>query len=80
MQLHGTARHCRLLCLSLRALQSCATLAPSPPHSRRVMAEHRVQKAPPRTPPHKVIPPRAQELGVKSAELARRRSSWSSED
>ena len=27
-----------------------------------------------------IIPPRAQELGVKSAELARRRSSWSSED
>eukprot|EP00964_Phaeocystis_antarctica_P064143 scaffold38560_cov42-Phaeocystis_antarctica.AAC.1 len=40
MQLHGTARHCRLLCQSLRALKSCATLAPSPPHSRRVMAGH----------------------------------------
>eukprot|EP00964_Phaeocystis_antarctica_P132204 scaffold96246_cov72-Phaeocystis_antarctica.AAC.1 len=37
MQLHGTARHCRLLCQSLRALKSCATLAPSPPHSRRMM-------------------------------------------
>eukprot|EP00964_Phaeocystis_antarctica_P145870 scaffold112005_cov57-Phaeocystis_antarctica.AAC.5 len=35
MQLHGTARHCRLLCQSLRALKSCATLAPNPPHSRR---------------------------------------------
>ena len=40
MQLHGTARHCRLLCQSLRALKSCATLAPSPPHSRQVMPEH----------------------------------------
>jgi hypothetical protein len=40
MQLHGCARHCRLLCQSLRALQPCATLAPSQPHSRRVMAEH----------------------------------------
>eukprot|EP00964_Phaeocystis_antarctica_P112135 scaffold76344_cov77-Phaeocystis_antarctica.AAC.2 len=37
MQLHGTAHHCRLLCQSLRALKSCATLAPSPPHSRRRM-------------------------------------------
>ena len=37
MQLHGTARHCRLLCQSLSALKSCATLAPSPPHSRRVI-------------------------------------------
>eukprot|EP00964_Phaeocystis_antarctica_P034947 scaffold19914_cov61-Phaeocystis_antarctica.AAC.1 len=26
MQLHGTARHCQLLCQSLRALKSCATL------------------------------------------------------
>eukprot|EP00964_Phaeocystis_antarctica_P060159 scaffold35841_cov46-Phaeocystis_antarctica.AAC.7 len=41
MQLHGTARHCRLLCQqSFRALKSCATLAPSPPHSRRVMPGH----------------------------------------
>eukprot|EP00964_Phaeocystis_antarctica_P053467 scaffold31384_cov73-Phaeocystis_antarctica.AAC.1 len=40
MQLHGTARHCRLLCQSLRALKSCATLAPSPPHSRWVMPGH----------------------------------------
>ena len=40
MQLHGTARHCRLLCQSLRALKSCATLAPSPPHSRQVMPGH----------------------------------------
>eukprot|EP00964_Phaeocystis_antarctica_P021692 scaffold12060_cov60-Phaeocystis_antarctica.AAC.3 len=40
MQLHGTARHCRLLCQSLRTLKSCATLAPSPPHSRRVMPGH----------------------------------------
>ena len=40
MQLHGTARHCRLLCQSLRALKSCATLAPSPPHSRRVVPGH----------------------------------------
>eukprot|EP00964_Phaeocystis_antarctica_P127782 scaffold91492_cov72-Phaeocystis_antarctica.AAC.5 len=40
VQLHGTARHCRLLCQSLRALKSCATLAPSPPHSRRVMPGH----------------------------------------
>eukprot|EP00964_Phaeocystis_antarctica_P001535 scaffold818_cov64-Phaeocystis_antarctica.AAC.6 len=40
MQLHGTARHCRLLCQSLRALKPCATLAPSPPHSRRVVPGH----------------------------------------
>ena len=40
MQLHGTAHHCRLLCQSLRALKSCATLAPSPPHSRQVMPGH----------------------------------------
>ena len=32
MQLHGTARHCRLLCQSLRALKSCVPLAPSQPH------------------------------------------------
>ena len=31
MQLHGTACHCRLLCQSLSALKSRATLAPSPP-------------------------------------------------
>eukprot|EP00964_Phaeocystis_antarctica_P003117 scaffold1662_cov70-Phaeocystis_antarctica.AAC.1 len=29
MQLHGCARHCRLLCQSLSALKPCATLAPS---------------------------------------------------
>jgi hypothetical protein len=40
MQLHGWARHCRQLCRSLRALKSCVPLAPSQPHSRRVMAEH----------------------------------------
>jgi hypothetical protein len=40
MQLHGTARHCRQLCQSLRALEFCATLAPSPPHSRQVMPGH----------------------------------------
>ena len=40
MQLHGTARHCRLLCQSLRALKSCVPLAPSQPHSRRAMPEH----------------------------------------
>eukprot|EP00964_Phaeocystis_antarctica_P161893 scaffold135146_cov66-Phaeocystis_antarctica.AAC.2 len=40
MQLHGTARHCRLLCQSLRGLKSCATLAPSPPHGHRVMPGH----------------------------------------
>jgi len=40
MQLHGTAHHCRLLCQSLRALKSRATLAPSPPHSRQVMPGH----------------------------------------
>ena len=40
MQLHGTARHCRLLCQRLRALKSRATLTPSPPHSRRVMPGH----------------------------------------
>ena len=40
MQLHGTARHYRLLCQSLRALKPCATLAPSPPHSRQVMPGH----------------------------------------
>ena len=43
MQLHGTARGAplgRLLCQSLRALKSRATLAPSPPHSRQVMPGH----------------------------------------
>jgi hypothetical protein len=40
MQLHGCARHCRQLCQSPRALKSCVPLAPSQPHSRRVMAEH----------------------------------------
>jgi hypothetical protein len=34
MQLHSCARQ------SLRALKSCVPLAPSQPHSRRVMAEH----------------------------------------
>jgi hypothetical protein len=37
MQLHGCARHCRQLYQSLRALKSCVPLAPSQPHSRRVM-------------------------------------------
>jgi hypothetical protein len=37
----GTAvPDCRQLCQSLRALKSCVPLAPSQPHSRRVMAEH----------------------------------------
>jgi hypothetical protein len=40
MQLHGTARHCRLLCQSLRALEPCASLAPGPLHSRQVMPGH----------------------------------------
>jgi hypothetical protein len=40
MQLHGCARHCRQLCQSLRALKSCVPLAPSQPHSRRMMPEH----------------------------------------
>jgi hypothetical protein len=31
---------CRQLCQSLRALKSCLPLAPSQPHSCRVMAEH----------------------------------------
>ena len=35
MQLHGTAPHCRLLCQSLRALKSRATLAPT---ARRTVA------------------------------------------
>ena len=34
VQLHGSARHCRLLCQSLGALESCVPLAPS--HSRTV--------------------------------------------
>jgi hypothetical protein len=37
MQLHGCARHCGQLCQSLRALKPCVPLAPSQPHSRRVM-------------------------------------------
>ena len=40
MQLHGCALHYRQLCQSLRALEFCATLAPSPPHSRQVMPGH----------------------------------------
>jgi hypothetical protein len=40
MQLHGCARHCRQLCQSLRALKPCVPLAPSQPHSRRVMPGH----------------------------------------
>ena len=38
MQLHGTAH--RLLCQSLSALKSRATLEPSPPHSCQVMPGH----------------------------------------
>jgi hypothetical protein len=40
MQLHDGAHHCRILCQSLRALKFCVPLAPSQPHSRRVMPEH----------------------------------------